>query len=136
MSEEFVTPKQVAERPLIPWEQCDFNLGAGRNVWNLPGAGYFKYVVSMAALARNEMERSDSVCPKSIYTAHLEQEVLFWFIYFCAANPKMLSDWNRFADVHIQSTFVETLPRGSFEDFGILPHTTREILHPLRLRTN
>ena len=128
MSEEFVTPKQVAERLLIPWEQCDFNLGAGRNVWNLLRAGYFNYVVSVAALACNEVKRSDSVRPNLIYAAHFEQKVLFWFIYFCASNPKMLSDWNRFADVHIQSTSVEMFPRGSLEDFGIFVHTAREML--------
>jgi len=99
-------------------------------------ARYFKYVVSVAALARNEVKWSDSVRPNLIYAAHFEQKVLFWFIYFCASNPKMLSDWNRFANVHIQSTSIETLPRASFEDFGILPHTTREMLHPLRLRAN
>jgi len=73
-------------------------------------ARYFKYVVSVAALARNEVKWSDSVRPNLIYAAHFEQKVLFWFIYFCASNPKMLSDWNRFANVHIQSTSIETLP--------------------------
>jgi hypothetical protein len=121
---------------LVAWEQCNLDLRPRRNIWNLLRAGNFNYVVPVAALACNEVKRSDSVRPNLIYAAHLEQEVLFRFIYFCASNPKMLSDWNRVADVYIQSTRAEMLPRCSFEDFGIFIHTAREMLQPLCLRAN
>ena len=120
---------------LFPWEQCNFN----SVLWldgNLLRAGYFNYVVAMPALTRGEVKWSNSVRPNLIYAAHFEQKVLFWFIYFCPSNPKVLSDWIWSADVHIQSAWVETLPRSFFEDFWVLRHTTREMLHPARLRGN
>jgi len=91
-------------------------------------AGYFKYVISVATSAHS-IERSDSICPNSIYAAYFEQELL-WFIYFFSVNPKVFLDWCRFSDVHIQSTWEKMLSRGPFEHFGILGQAAREMLRP------
>ena len=93
---------------------------------NLLKTGYFKYVISVAA-SSHSIERSDSICSNSIYSAYFEQE-LFWFIYFFPVNPEVFLDWCQFSGVHIHSAWEKMLSRGPFEHFGILGQAAREML--------
>lgn len=47
-----------------------------KGIWNLVATGYFNYVISVTAPAREEMERSDSVRPNLINSAYFENKVL------------------------------------------------------------
>jgi hypothetical protein len=90
-------------------------------------AGYFKDVVSVAALACAKVVRSNSVRPKSINTTHFKQEVLIRLAYFGSAYSKVLFNWNISADVDIQSTLDEVLAGRSPEDFWEVCHAAFEV---------
>jgi hypothetical protein len=99
------------------------------DVWNLLSASYFKYVVSVTTTAVDEIQRSNSIGPNSIYAAHLEQQVLFRFIYLDPSNPEVLPDRYLSLHINIQSAWEQLFPGGSFERFGKLGHAPPEVSH-------
>jgi len=87
-------------------------------------------------LTRSEVKWSNSVRPNLIYAAHFEQKVLFWFIYLRASNPKVLSNGNWSADIHVQSTWVQSLACRPFEYFSASRHALGKMLRAFCIRTN
>ena len=75
------------------------------------------------------IERSDSIGPNSINLAYFKEK-FFRFIYFSSVNPEVLCHGCLDSDIHIQSTWDESLTRGSFEDFGKIIHSPGEMFTP------
>ena len=70
-----------------------------------------------------QVPRTNAIRPDVVNAAHLKQEVLLWFPNLGPSNSKVLNGRDRSANVNIESSGKQALPRGGGKDLRVIGYT-------------